>query len=300
MAIITITAITTGPELVSGIPRFVSLSTNIPATIFYTIDGTEPTSYSSVYLEPINIPTDQNSVRLRALAISGSDSGTLDVKYNTSLNGNFFLRNRQDNDPGIVVDDYGEDSVLLDGYSPNENGIVNVPSRYSDYQNVDLDIQYSETGPSGIGEGTLIQLGPIVSNKQSVSFERSSPNDQNVYFNPRSLYIVIDGRKGYDDQSTFIVNNAYSDNRDMVKYYGGRDLKISRPYIAGGLVRTFYSVKPDGTGVSCSYYFNSNENRWIKSIQNYNPATVPKTGATLQNGQPLVFKWIYNKYSRPI
>ena len=299
MAVITIRASDLGPELISGFPRAVALTTNVPATIFYTLDGTLPTIYSPVYLLPIEMPTSGYTTRLRALAISGSDIGYLDVTYQTDVTDLITTRRLDEYGWGIVVDGYDIENVLVDGYSPDEDGNVVVPSRASDYELQDLDILYSSTGVNGIGAGTLIRLGPmpeeVREQSSEVSWEASSPNDQNVYFNPRSLYIVIDGRDGYEDQSIYPILRPLSGTRNSLKYLQGKELYEPQPYISGGHVRTLYNPQK---GTAVAYYFDHNETRWIKSIQHYNTEEVPSgLGNRNQTGNPLVFKWIYNKRS---
>lgn len=303
MAVITISATGVGPELVSGIPQFVVLDTNIPSTIFYTLDGSMPSVVSSVYLGAITMPTNSGSVRLRALALSGLDSGYLDVTFSTDTTELTYPR-RSDATfgAGVVVDAYNTPDVLLDGYSPDAYGVVNVPVRYSDIELIDLDIQYSRTGPNREGPGTLIPIGfPPESQygqQSAISHDASSPNNNNAFFNPRSLYIVIDGRDGYQNQiydAYMMINRPWAGTADMTKYLQGKALYEPQPYITGGYVRTLFNKK---TGTAVSYYFDHNETRWIKSIQNFDVNAVPKRlGARNQVGPPLVFTWIHNKRS---
>ena len=299
MAVITITAIQQGPFFISGIPNNVILTTNVPATIFFTLDGSEPNLFSQIYLAPITLPT-TGTIRLRALAISGLDSGTLDVTYSTDSSELTAPRRiPADGGASIVVDAYGVDPVVLDGYKPDEFLDVVVPARYSDIPLVDLDIKFSRVGPDGYGPGTLVQLGPVPEEQRELASpvdpEPSSPNDENVFFNPRSLYIVLDGRDGYEDQSVYPINRPWGSSLDVVKYLQGRELLGSSPYVSGSHVKTFYDpVK----GISVAYYLDMNEQRWIKSIQNYDPEDVPqRIGDRRQTGQPLVFRWVYNKRS---
>lgn len=300
MGIITITAIQQGPFLISGVPNNVILNTNVPAIIYFTLDGSQPTIFSEVYLSPINIPT-TGSVRLRALAISGSDSGRLDITFSTDSSDLAIPPRRlpHDGGAGVVVDAYGVDPVVLDGYKPNNIGDVIVPVRYADKPLKCYDIKFSRTGPDGYGLGTLIQLGPVPEEQReeasSIDPEPSSPNEDNVFFNPRSLYIVMDGRDGYGDESVYPINRPWGSSVDVVKYLQGRELIGSRPYVSGGFVKTFYN--PDKS-MAVSYYLDMNEQRWIKSIQNYDVSAVPqRIGDRRQAGQPLVFRWIYNKRS---
>jgi hypothetical protein len=296
MAVITITATGLGPQLISGIPQLVSLSTNVPSTIFYTLDGSAPTILSMVYVSAILMPTNM-SVRLRARAVSGLDYGNLDITFSTNSSDITYARRIDAYGIGIAVDAYGVVPVLYDGYTPNDSLVVNVPTRYSDYPLIDLDIQFSKTGPDGIGRGTAIINGPTIGGQPEIDERASSPNNQNVYFNPRSMYVVIDGRDGYEDQSVYIINRAYTSLMDMTKYLQGKSLYEPDTYISGGHVKTFYTVK-NGQGIACSYYFDGNTTRWVKSIQSFDPNIIPRgIGDRRQSGGPLVFKWIYNKRS---
>ena len=297
MAVITISAIELGPELVSGIPRYVALETNVPATIFYTTDGSSPTTLSSVYIDPILLPDNLNTIELKSLAVSGSDIGYLHLIFRTSTLSIHKTRRIEGYGAGIVIDAYGEQWVFYDGYSLDSLDEANVPARFSDYPLDELEIKYSETGFDGIGKGTFPRPGPVpkdVTDRSSaIGPEESSPNDNNVYFDPRALYIVIDGRMddGYKDQSVFPINRPHSGTMNPVKYLGGRMFFDPQPYISGGLVRTMYNYN---TGIMTSYYFDSNESRWIKSIQKFDKDKVPDNiGSRRQFGPPLVFKWIW-------
>lgn len=294
MAIITITATSLGPQLISGIPQLLSLKTNVPATIFYTLDGTTPTTFSSVYLSPIVMPTEV-STRIRALAISGNDFGKLDLTFSTDSSDLVYPRRIDGYGMGIAVDAYNVSSVLYDGYSADDNLSVTVPSRYSDYDLEDLDIKFSRTGANGEGEGTAIENGPIIGGVPEI--DPDATTTKNIYFNPQSMYIIIDGRDGYQDQSVYILNRCYANYMDLTKYLQGKSLYEPQPYVSGGLVKTFYTIK-DGKGLACSYYFDHNETKWVKSIQNFDPNSIPQgVGDRREFGPAIVFKWIYNKRS---
>lgn len=297
MVVISITATELGEQLVSGIPFQVKLTSNVPSTMFYTLDGSVPSLTSKVYLTPIIMPT-ESSVRLRVLAISGSDSGSLDTTFSTNTTDLVVSRRIDGYGAGIVVNAYDTIPVLYDGYKTDDSLVVDIPARYSDYELSDLEILYTKTGPNGEGEGTIIENGPVIPTPDAIDHEASSPNNQNVYFNPRSMYIVINGTTidGYEDQSVLLINRTYGDTMDVTKYQGGRLLFESNPYISGGYVKSFYAVK-DGKGIMVSYYYNHNEMKWIKNIQNYDPSDVPEVGGRNQYGPPLVFKWIWNRRS---
>src|ERR1035437_7026687 len=77
MAVINITLTESEEQIVSGIPRAISISTNIPSTIFYTLDGSVPTLFSDMYIVPITMPTASLSVILNILATNGIDTAPI-------------------------------------------------------------------------------------------------------------------------------------------------------------------------------------------------------------------------------
>ena len=90
MATITIQIKKSPLELLSGIPSSVILDTNIPATIFYSLDGSEPTTNSLVAIgdEPIEMPTNSGLVILKVFATNGIDtSPIITEEYKTSVIG---------------------------------------------------------------------------------------------------------------------------------------------------------------------------------------------------------------------
>jgi Chitobiase/beta-hexosaminidase C-terminal domain len=86
MAVICVTVCQSAEQIVSGIPRTVSITTNIPATIFYTLDGTTPTLFSIMYTGPIFLPFDQLLVTLSILATNGTDTSPIVIEqYMTDI-----------------------------------------------------------------------------------------------------------------------------------------------------------------------------------------------------------------------
>lgn len=80
MAVISVTVTQSAEQVVSGIPKTVSITTNIPATIFYTLDGTDPTMFSTIYTGPIFLPFNQLLVTLKILATNGTDSSPIVIE----------------------------------------------------------------------------------------------------------------------------------------------------------------------------------------------------------------------------
>ncbi len=86
MAVISVTITQSSEQVVSGIPKTVSIATNIPATIFYTLDGTDPTLFSTMYTGPIFLPFDKLVAALKVLATNGTDYSPIVVEtYMTNI-----------------------------------------------------------------------------------------------------------------------------------------------------------------------------------------------------------------------
>jgi hypothetical protein len=298
MAVVTISALELGPELVAGIPRYIAFETNMPSTIYYTVDGSTPSLSSNVYVDPILLPDNSCNVQLYAMAISGEDIGYLYLFFGADITTIRRSHRVEGYGAGIVLDAYGKDWIFYDGYSLDSIDETVVPTRYSDYELKELEIKYSKTGQNGIGNGTFPWPGPspedIDQSYSPLGPEESSPNDQNVYFDPRAMYIVIDGTMadGYVDQSVFPINRPYGGTMNPAKYLNGQLMYSPCPFISGGLVRSFVNYN---TGIMISYYFDHVDCRWIKSIQKFTKSVdVPDhIGSRNQSGPPLVFKWVY-------
>ena len=71
MATINITITESPFQLVAGIPASIVITTNVPSTVFYSLDGKDPTIYSSVVVGPITLPTDRSFVTFKAFATNG-------------------------------------------------------------------------------------------------------------------------------------------------------------------------------------------------------------------------------------
>ena len=77
MAVISIIINESDEQIIDGIPRFVSVSTNISSSIFYTLDGSDPTLMSDQYLEPILLSSNASKVILKVFATNGVDSSPI-------------------------------------------------------------------------------------------------------------------------------------------------------------------------------------------------------------------------------
>ena len=291
MAVVTLTFTGSEQEIVSGIPQTVTITSNVPATIYFTLDESVPTTSSPIYTDTFEMPDGMNSVTLSAFGIdSESELGpTLTQVFSPDVTRISVSRNV--GMEGFVISraDTGDDTP--DGF--DADGDV---ARFMDVDLETIDIIRKEFGFGGIEEGTMVEVGfPDPSSTASFTdddFEPFSTPEIGELFNPNARTIVIDNRIDNDIQLTL---RPYGSLHDPYREFGGK--RIREPaddatYVSGGFVRRFYDTK---SNVMVSYYFDHNEGRHVKNIQEL-PANIQNTdniGLQPGAGMPLVFEWIY-------
>jgi hypothetical protein len=216
MAVLTISITNSPLEYVAGIPSNITLSTNIPATIFYSLDGSTPDINSQVAIGFIELPTDVDYVELKVFATNGSDSSPIITQeYKTNIVGSrrprSTIKNRHGysgatfpfgsqvgnlaelaeygNTGGVIVDEQDNPHRHPDGYTVQQTPDINgnyapgggagyfVHSK-SKYENL-----FSETdsiGQTGRGVGTMpgrvLWVKPRNDNTQVESTNASDPH----------------------------------------------------------------------------------------------------------------------------
>ena len=86
MSVISISVEGSETEIVAGIPRSITITTNIPALIFYTLDGSVPTLFSSQYTGAIFLPTNKLTLIVNIMATNGTiTSPILTEIYQTNM-----------------------------------------------------------------------------------------------------------------------------------------------------------------------------------------------------------------------
>ena len=321
MAVISITISESPLQILAGVPTTVTLSTNIPATIFYTLDGSDPDTSSSIAVSAISLPTDQNTVTLKVYATNGTDeSAIVTYTFGTSL--------ADDRRPHDTVT--GIDSRCRTHYpfsdqapSPSVNGIygntggvtvddrlqprdpygydgtgTDAPASYYTPPLSQYDIIYSETdaiGQMGRGIGTLpaafVEIGDRNNNYEVTQYsETNSP-----LFNPKAMVIFQDSEEEpYDNVSTVMRPYFALENPGQVR--DGDLLQQAASGIAstGSFVRRQYNPK-DNT--MTYYYYDNRVGRWIISKTSYvpgNSAVGDMSNMVLSSRKPgigFVFEW---------
>lgn len=326
MVTITIFVAESPLQLLAGIPSNVTLSTNVPATIFYTLDGSEPTVASPVAVGAIDMPTDRGQVILKAFATDGVDtSATITQEYTTNVvparhphdtvigtcdscgkatypfgsqAEAFNIPQRFGNTGGVIYDD-GEPPRSAGAYAVDGYGDYYTPPR-TQYQ-----FLFSETnaiGERGRGIGTLparvLSVKPRNDNEQQQSSNAAGP-----LFDPRALVIFQDSREEQYDPDIPKINRAYFDLEDQAKARDGALLTaVDAVTPQGGFLKAHYNPT-DNT--LTYYYYDNRVMRWIISKEPYYPSQNPTTNmagivtrSSRGQGVGLVFKWIPFKYRR--
>ncbi len=307
-------------QIISGIPKTVTLSTNLPASIFYTLDESTPTEFSTIYTSSIYLPR-ANTVILKVIAFDGvSFSSVLTETYQTDLVSgnlryphsdtsaipgsnisNLYPYGTNENQPnsiylnpggaGTNVYDPNSSSVSggFDG-SGNANNFSNLPFNSENYE-----IKYSTSdsnNQTGRGIGTL--PGQVNVLRES-DVPETTEQFSSTMFDPRAMVIFQDLSKENPADPPQINKQFFSSERDVTRdgnafYTTGLDA----PPVNGSFVKSFFNPR-DNT--MTYYYFEPWVNKWIISkqpfvanpnVQNNLSGTVSGRGA----GAQWVFEWI--------
>lgn len=335
MAVINITIEESSTQVISGIPQSVSLTTSIPATIFYTTDGTEPTTDSSVYIGgSLTLPTNNSSVVLKLYATNGTDASPIITEtYAPNIT---TVRKPHSTVIGLNPTEIAlEDKFPFGGNSPNPNvtygppgGIVTDSPEVenqdlggfdgtatdthvggTDLPLTDYKLQYSTTnylGETGVGIGTLpgkvtIRVpNPTASRNVPSSSSKTSDN----YFNPKAMVIYQDSRDPAPDnipqqnRMNFSLSNIERSKNGSILFNNAFDSNM----VSGSFIKQFYNAKDN----TMTYYYRDNDtNQWIISKEPYTPksdmgALYKMVFSSRAQGAGHVFKWIPFMYRKLI
>lgn len=287
MAVINVTVLESSLQVISGIPKTITISTNIPATIFYTLDGSDPTVTSSVYGSTLTLPTNLNSFTFKIFATNGTDnsaiisnnygpdmthdrlphsavinlnntSGSLGPFGSNSPGPTFNYTNTSK--AGITVDAPGLIQIpsgLFDGYG-NSASSTNLPlSNYTQiYSTRDKE------GQNGRGVGNL--PGSVKFKAAKDTQEESNKSDK--LFNPKALVIFQDqslenpADPAQINREFFALENAETVKDGALLFNSG----IDSPTVTGSFLRSHHNPK-DNT--ITYYYYDNSVCRWLISKQ---------------------------------
>lgn len=292
MAVISVSITASAEQVVAGVPRSIALSTNITSTIFYTLDGEDPTLFSDMYISPILIPNSTLSITIKVLATNGTDySPIISETYQTNMLDNARLSHSTTNQPiGSQAESlypFGTDESQPVGTFVNPAGITvdnpslptyanaydgdGYPTSFSNapYTMENYSILYSTKNAQG-------EQGPGIGNlpaKVTVEVAPAPPEESDQFtsmFNPRALVIFQDFSTEDPNDPPNINRQFFSlDNpersRDGAAFY---TTGMDAPAATGSFLRSHYNPR-DNT--ITYYYMDSSTNRWIISKAPYQP-----------------------------
>lgn len=321
MVVISVSITESEEQVVAGIPKTVAISTNVPSTIFYTLDGSVPTLFSTMYTGPIFLPVDKLAVTLNVFATNGVDSSpVVSETYLTNVLGNTRLPHSatdqsaepnipdlypfgtpaiQPNAPflspalaGVTVDDPEKPSTPtgFDGTGAG-TGFTDQPYTIENYQ-----IVYSTTnaeGETGLGIGNLPAIAKI---KPEDPIPESTQQFSNM-FDPKAFVIFQDFDKENPNDPPQI-NRQFFTLEDPNKARDGNHYftaGLDAPPVSGSFLRSHYNPRDNTISY---YYLDTWTNKWIISKQQFKPsgsfdgnlAAVPMAGR--EPGSRYVFQWI--------
>jgi len=277
-------------QIVSGFPEYVILETNIPSTIFYTLDGTDPSEESEIFIDKLLIPTTGLTTTLKAIAITGLvSSSILEEIYSTDHSD--LGKSRYIGKEGINILPAGVEPV--DSLSFSSDGDI---AQASVLPFVGLDLIASRSNEIGkvIPDGTTIDFirFPIKVPIRKIESDEivSTPND-NINFNPKASYITIDGttEDAIANQTVRVINRPHG-SMNLISQIYNQNLDEYQ-LTSSNFVR--YMIDPK-TGKITFYYRDSRENRWIRSTQVVEGKGL-NLAAKASPPSSFVFRWIENR-----
>lgn len=317
---ISISVIPSTKQLVSGIPETISIVTNISATIFYTLDNTEPTTSSNVYVGAIKLPTNQQNVVLKTFASNGIETSTvLQIRYAPDISHTRYPHAKATllNPTTACGCSTSGSSGSLATYSQPVYGAIDTPFvPYADKvkdgygyapdiypmrtfnEPIPIyDLRYSETNSKGeFGKDIGTLPAKITYYHPPAAPEQSNANSKT--YNPKAWVIFHDGRDP-NNNSANIFKPFYEGEAMAKSMFGARLQTIGREgdnYVNGGFVR--YQLNPQNQTVTF-YYYDNRTCRWIISTEPYVPTSLAASLRTNNynilapnTGYGHVFRWI--------
>lgn len=292
MAVITFIVTESDDQVIPGVPRTIKIEASLPSVIFYTLDGTEPTTDSSVYVSTMSLPTDLASFELKYFATNGDDSSAV-------------ITNSYESDPnragarlphaqvtglstignnlgpfgsgGSVVStaEYGNPSLVgitVDGYG---NGLTDIPSGLFDGEgnsasstDETLDnylLKYSTTdaqGQTGANVGNL----PATVTVTPRAADPQSSNKSDTLFNPRA-FVIFQNQATENPEDPVQINREFFSLENPERVRDGALLYsqgLDAPTTTGSFVRSYVNERE---GTITYYYYDNSVGRWLISKQ---------------------------------
>jgi len=316
MVVISLSILESTEQLIYGIPKTLTITANIPSTLFYTIDGSTPTLDSLISTDGyITMPTG-GAFYFKVFATNGLDTSSvvsrfygpvessLRKSHDQILNAQVLLNEKDsfpysDNGPktpavygcigGPAIVHNPDLTGLFDGYDGTATGTF---GGVTDQTIDSYPLTYSTTdylGERGNGIGTM----PSKVTFKQIPDSPESDYSSNLLFNPRAKVIYQDSR---DPTDICMINRPYFCLVNTETYKDGTQLDVAgADYVvaSGSFVTSRYNPLEK---TMTYYYFDSLQLRWIISKEPFdakdNPAgDLSSTSFSSSRGSSKVFKW---------
>ena len=308
MGVIQITITASSDQTIPGIPNTISLLTSEPATIFFTLDGCPPNTFSPIYAAPIQLPATRLEVVLNIFATNGIDSSAVITETYTGIqseiitqvgdrvphaavacldnsNGNIDLfpfggsfetgpaKYLGTGNAGETI--YNESlPATPDGYNGEGGGAGFTNKNINDYKFKQI---YSTTNVEGEvfpGIGNLPANVKVIGKTTPVEYRPEISSTQDKIFNPRALVCYIDTQKEAQLTPDIIMRNDFSlENPEIVRdgaLLGNVSLETDTT--RGSFIARNYNPRTNEITAS---FRDASTNRWIFQKSQFTPTSKP-------------------------
>lgn len=292
MSVISISILESPIQIVSGVPKSitVTIANNAPGTIFYTLNGENPTINDMVVVGPIDLTTPGSGIVFKCFATNGITTSAIITQIYGSIQAPDTRRPR-DKVIGLASGQASQNYGVFGSNSPNPNitwgntggttvddpNVQSIPDGYAGFGDgtrsnaTDLpleDYQFIKTttnylGETGRGIGNLPSIKILIPPTPPTSSDTSKK-----LFNPRALVIIQDGREPPADPNLVMINRqdftlqGGSDDNGTEFSKTGMEGSVS----TGSFVRQFYNPREQ---TITYYYHDSKSLRWVISTEPY-------------------------------
>lgn len=322
MVVISVTITQSAEQVVADIPKTVSISTNVPTSIFYTLDGSVPTLFSTMYTGPIFMPNDKVSVTLNVLATNGVDSSPIVTEtFITNMTEGTNARlphagtsaSAEENIPDLyplgtnpIQPNANFESTATVGITVDNPALPHMPTGFDGagnptgftnnaFDSTNYSIKYSTIdwqGSTGHGIGTL----PASFKVEPTQAPPDTTQQESNMFDPRAFVIFQDASKENPNDPPHI-NRMHFSLENPEKTRDGNNFftaGLDAPPVSGTFLRSHFNPR---TNTITYYYLDTWTNKWIISTAPFNPsnfgaANLANMATSNKPGSGFVFEWI--------
>ena len=269
--LITLTITPSEIEILAGIPKEILVQTDLPSTIFYTLDKSEPTVNSEIYLDKIVLPTDQGNVIVKIWATNGVDQSEISTfEYHTNI-----VPGRQSHDTilGPVKNcssdkpnfPYGDQNYTAMPYVfANTGGMtVDDPDKPNYFDGYDGTATQTQANGTDQPPENYPVIGILPATKISKNFRPASASLNKTFFNPRAMILYQDNTQPSVHQDLNTFRSQHFSLPIQNKTLLGTEfttLAQDSGSLSGNMLRSQYNPK-DNTYTD--YLFDSRSLRWV-------------------------------------